>query len=57
MAMATAARLALALWLRVSFPVAIRHRGAVAIAEMGVPFGDTRGRAVLFSSFPHQGGE
>lgn len=46
-----AARLALALWLCVSFPVAILHRGAVAIAEMGVPFDDTEERAVLFSSF------
>lgn len=56
MAMATAARLALALWLCVSFPVAIRHRGAVAIAEMGVPFDDTEGRAVFVSSISsHQG--
>lgn len=50
-----AARLAIALWLCVSFPVAILHRGAVAIAEMGVPFDDTEGRAVLFSSFSPSG--
>lgn len=27
------------------------------MAEMSVPFDDTEGRAVLFSSFPHRGGD